>query len=102
MLGYENTSELTKRAVTAVNIIAMDIFYTQGKSGYKMITNLNDEIEDTEEIVNDTIPHGVASLVAEMLDDGEKQQLYAAYYNRKRARLTKITEIEDKLPIGEY
>ena len=101
MLGYENKSELTKRAVSAVNIIAMDIFYTQGKSGYKKITNVNDEVEADEELINDTIPHGVASLIAEMLDDGEKQQLYAAYYNRKRAKLTHITQIEDTLPIGE-
>lgn len=102
MLGYENTAELTRQAVTAVNTIAMDIFYTLGKEGYKAVSSINDMLEFDEQIINDTIPHGVASLIAEMVDDGDKQQLYAAYYNRKRAKLTKITEIEDTLPIGEY
>ncbi|MBE6729842.1 MAG: hypothetical protein E7568_06395 [Ruminococcaceae bacterium] len=102
MLGYENAAELTKQAVAAVNTIAMDIYYTLGLTGYKMITGVNDELEFDEEIINDIIPHGVASLIAEMMDDGDKQQLYAAYYNRKRAKLTKITEIKDTLPIGEY
>ena len=102
MLGYENTDELSKHTLTAVNTIAMDIFYIHSKEGFVPVKTINDTLDFPEEVINDTIPHGVASLLAEIMDDGEKQQIYAAYYNRKRTKLTVTSFVEDKLPRGEW
>lgn len=95
MLGYDSSPELMKRAVTAVNTIAMDIFYINNTEGFKPVHYVSDELDASEEIINDTIPHGVASLIAEMMDDGEKQQIYTAYYNRKRMKINEISRIVD-------
>ncbi len=102
MLGYDNTDELNKSVLTAVNTIAMDIFYINNSEGFTPVKTVNDVLDFPEEVINDTIPHGVASLLAEIMDDGEKQQIYAAYYNRKRTKLTVISSVEDKLPRGEW
>ena len=102
MLGYDNTDELNKSVLTAVNTIAMDIFYINNSEGFTPIKTVNDVLDFPEEVINDTIPHGVASLLAEIMDDGEKQQIYAAYYNRKRMKLTVMSSVEDKLPRGEW
>ena len=101
MLGYDSTPELIKRAVTAVNIIAMDIFYISNTEGFKPVRYISDTLDFPEEIINDTIPHGVASHIAEMMDDGEKQQIYTAYYNRKRMKINVNKSVIDVFEGGE-
>ena len=102
LCGYTRTNELNKQAITAVNIIVSDIFYTLNKEGYTPITSLDDEITFDERIINDVLPYGVAARIAELEYDGEKQNIYAAYYNRKRLSLGGRGMIEDKLPRGDW
>lgn len=102
LCGYTRTNELNKQAITAVNIIVSDIFYTLNKEGFIPVTNLDDKITFNERIINDILPYGVASHIAELEYDGEKQNIYAAYYNRKKLSLSSICQIEDKLPRGEW
>lgn len=102
LCGYTRTNELNKQAITAVNIIYSDIFYILKKEGFSPVTNLNDEITFEERIINDILPYGVASHIAELEYDGEKQNLYAAYYNRKRLTIGGRGKIEDKLPRGDW
>lgn len=102
LCGYTRTNELNKQAIIAADIIVSDIFYTLHKEGYSPITKLDDEIFFEERIINDILPYGVAAKIAELEYDGEKQNIFAAYYNRKRLSLGGKTMIEDKLPRGDW
>lgn len=102
LCGYQKSNELMQQAITAVNIIASDIYYLNHTEGFKPVSSLSDELEFDEMIINDVIPYGVASHLAELEYDGEKQNLYAAYYNRKRLRICGREQIEDKTPRGDW
>lgn len=105
LCGYTKSNELMKQAITAVNIIAADIYYLNHTTGFKPVSSLSGELQDElqeEMIINDVIPYGVASHLAELEHDGEKQNLYAAYYNRKRLRIGGRESIVDKLPRGDW
>ena len=102
LCGYQRSNELMKQAITAVNIIASDIYYLNHTEGYKAVTCLDDTLTFDEVIINDVLPYGVAAHLAELEHDGDKQNLYAAYYNRKRLRLCGREQIVDKLPRGDW
>lgn len=102
LCGYTKSNELMKQAITAVNIIAADIYYLNHTTGFKPVSALSDELEFDEIIINDVIPYGVASHLAELEYDGDKQNLYAAYYNRKRLRICGREQIVDKMPEGDW
>lgn len=102
LCGYQRSNELMKQAITAVNIIASDIYYLNHTEGFTPVSSLNDTLEFDEMIINDVVPYGVAAHLAELEYDGDKQNLYAAYYNRKRLRICGRETIEDKLPRGDW
>lgn len=102
LCGYTKSNELMKQAITAVNIIASDIYYLNHTEGYEAVDSLDDKITFDEIIINDVIPYGIAAHLAELEYDGDKQNLYAAYYNRKRLRICGREQIEDKIPRGDW
>lgn len=108
LLGYtdsmgETSAEqrFNSRAITAVNAIYGDLYYTQGIDGFKPIERLEDEINLSERALNDIMPYGVAMLLAQSEGAGDEQQLFSSIYNQKRAAMSRITTIEDVIPSVE-
>lgn len=102
LCGYTKSNELMRQALTAVNIIASDIYYLNHTEGFKPVESLDSTLEFNEMIINDVLPYGVASILAELEFDGDKQNLYAAYYNRKRLKISGREQIADKMPKGDW
>ena len=108
MLGYNdeqgNTSDSRFQiaAKNALKIVYSDLFYCLNSKGFEEIKSLTDEIKLPERVLNNVMPYGVASFIAESIGDGEKQQFFTVIYNRKRTQLTNFEDMEDGIPYPDY
>lgn len=105
LLGYTNSTgeiaveqRFSSRAMTVLNSIYSDLYYTQKNTGFEALENLEDEILLSERILNDVMPYGVAMLFAESESDGDNQQLFSMLYNQKRLSLTSGDNVKDVIP----
>lgn len=105
LLGYteaNGNSELPQRilnrATALINVIYSELWRAEGKTDFEPIKNLTDEVKLTKTVLNEIMPCGVATLIAQSESDGDMQQLWAEIYNRKKATMTRVEEITDDLP----
>lgn len=105
LLGYtDGNGEISgeqrfrSRAITVLNSIYSDLFYTAHSGGFTPIEKITDSIELSERELNDIMPYGVAGLLAQSESDGDQQQTFIALYNSKRAALTQSGAVEDVIP----
>ena len=105
-LGYTddagNTpSRLQGIALSALNSIYSDLYYLQNTEGYKPIGSANEDVLVSEQIANDVMPYGIASMIAQSVGDTNNQQYFTMLYNQKRKKATRQIEITDSLPTVE-
>lgn len=105
MLGYTDGSgniaanaKLRRRALTALNSVYSDLFYSLGLKDFIPAASHEDVVHLPERILNDVMPYGVAALLAQSENDGDQQQYYVAVYNSKRAALTRTEYVTDTIP----
>lgn len=105
MLGYTDGSgnistdtQMRRRALTALNLVYSDLYYSLGGTEFSPLTTLEDRVNLPERVLNDVVPYGVAAFLAQSESDGDNQQYYIMLYNSKRAALTRSESIEDTIP----
>lgn len=108
LLGYTDgngniaaNTQTRQRALTAVNAVYADLFYSLGGSGFSPLLSPEDKIELPERILNDVMPYGAAAFLAQSENDGDQQQYYIMLYNQKRAALTRKESVTDSIPTAE-
>jgi hypothetical protein len=107
LLGYADIEGNTDSArfqlasITAVNAIYSDLYYLNTKTDFKPITSANDSVNLEERVLNDVMPYGVASFIAQNMGDTVNQQFYSQMYNLKRKSVSVQATITDTLPTVE-
>lgn len=91
-LSYTDTyNKLSVKALEFINQICIDL-------KIPVIESLSEKIEQNSEVL-EALCCGVAMLLTVSEGDSEKNSLYTALYNSKRASvLSKVTLVEDVLP----
>ncbi len=108
LLGYNddkgNTSDarFQQTAKTALNSVYAEIFYANHNEGFEEIKTLSDLIVLPERVLNNIMPYGVASYIAEALGDADKQAYFGSMYNRKLVQLSHFEDIKDEIPYPDY
>lgn len=108
LLGYTDGSgniaqntHLRQRALTAINAVYADLYYSLGKTDFSPAMSPESEIDLPERVLNDVMPYGAAAFLAQSENDGDQQQYYIMLYNQKRAALTRSEGVEDSMPTPE-
>ncbi|MBO5020607.1 MAG: hypothetical protein J6D52_08080 [Clostridia bacterium] len=106
LLGYaenDGNSQLTQRVmnrtVTLVNLVYSDLSRICEKEN-EPIKTLNDELKLPENVF-DVLECGVAGYIAQSENDDNAQYLWMGEYQQRRARLSRVTEYKDVLPVPE-
>ena len=107
LLGYtaadgnaQLDSRLKTKAVPVVNQVYSDLWRICKEGEFTPIKSLQEEIELPERAVNDAVIYGVCMFMAQSESDGDTQQLYSHLYNKKRASLSRLETVEDRLARG--
>ena len=108
LLGYTDGSgsiapstQLRQKALTAINAVYADLFYSLGMTGFSPALSPESKIELPERVLNDIMPYGAAAFLAQSENDGDRQQYYIMLYNQKRAALTRKDGVQDNMPTPE-
>lgn len=107
LLGYNdingNTGDarLQSASLGAVNAVYSDLYYLNEKTGFETISDAEQVIDLDERTLNDVMPYGVASYIAQSIGDADNQQFFAIIYNQKRKTVTTKNSIQDTLPVVE-
>lgn len=107
LLGYaENngnlqlTQRILQKALPLVNLVYGDIARMCGIKKERL-ESLSEEIELSDKAA-DVFTCGVAAYIAATEGDDSAQALWSAEYQSRRTTLSRVTEINDVLPIPEY
>ncbi|MBR7070916.1 MAG: hypothetical protein IKI29_01960 [Clostridia bacterium] len=105
LLGYSDSQgnisaeqRIKSRALSVLNAVYADLFYTVHEDGFVPLVSLSDPIQLPEKMLFDIMPYGVASFLAMSESDGDNQQVFTVLYNQKRAGINQKTMISDVLP----
>lgn len=101
MEGNTDSARFQLTSITAVNAIYSDLYYLNNKTDFKPITSANDSVNLEERVLNDVMPYGVASFIAQNMGDTVNQQFYSQMYNLKRKAVSAQGTITDTLPAVE-
>lgn len=108
MLGYsdsdgnvELTQRIRNRAIVAINLVYGDLWKICKNDVFEPIKSLNEEINISEELLNDIFLYGLAMHIARSENDGDQQQYFAQLYNAKRTGLTQYTTVKNTIPHPE-
>lgn len=108
LLGYTDSSgdvsgseRFKTRSIPVLNAIYSDLFYTRKSSGFVPLKSINDEIDLPERALNDVMPYGVASMLAQSEGDGDQQQTFVMLYNQKRNAMNNSGAVRDAIPFPE-
>ncbi|MBE7092717.1 MAG: hypothetical protein E7365_06025 [Clostridiales bacterium] len=101
MEGNTDSARFQLTSITAVNAIYSDLYYLNNKTDFKPITSANDSVNLEERVLNDVMPYGVASFIAQNMGDTVNQQFYSQMYNLKRKSVSAQATITDTLPTVE-
>lgn len=107
LLGYaENngnlqlTQRILQKALPLVNLVYGDIARMCGIKKERL-ESLSEEIELSDKAA-DVVTCGVAAYIAATEGDDSAQALWSAEYQSRRTTLSRVTEINDVLPVPEY
>lgn len=101
MEGNTDFARFQLTSITAVNAIYSDLYYLNKKEGFKPVASANDSVNLEERVLNDVMPYGVASFIAQNMGDTVNQQFYSQMYNLKRKTVSAQSTITDALPTVE-
>lgn len=106
LLGYTDsngaaqlTQRIKSRALTVINQVYSDLHYALYNTEFAPIEKLSDEIRLPTRILQEVMPYGVASFLAQSESDGDQQQFMVMMYNQKRKLLCQTTEIKDVMGV---
>lgn len=107
LLGYaENngnlqlTQRILQKALPLVNLVYGNIARMCGIKKERL-ESLSEEIELSDKAA-DVFTCGVAAYIAGTEGDDSAQALWSAEYQSRRTTLSRVTEINDVLPVPEY
>lgn len=113
LCGYVNSAgvpdrlrdaDIYKRGLALVNQIYTDMFFAERPdAAFRPLDSMEEEIPLSARCVNDSMPYGVAMLIAGAEGDATAQHIFSYAYNQKRAGGVKAARrIADKLPKGAW
>lgn len=101
MQGNVADPRFQSSALSAVNAVYADLFFVRGGKGFTEISDTAQSINLDERTLNDVMPYGVASFIAQSLGDMDNQQYFSMIYNAKRKTVVNTDSIQDTLPSVE-
>lgn len=101
MQGNVADPRFQNSALIAVNMTYADLFYVKGGKDFTEISDTAQSLNLDERTLNDVMPYGVASFIAQSLGDMDNQQYFSMIYNTKRKTVVNTDSIQDTLPSVE-
>lgn len=100
LLGYSDSSIFQRKAVASFNKVYFELYRAiTNNEEFKPIKALSDTVNLPQKVLVGVFPLGYAEQFALGQGDGEQQQYFAVAYERAKAKLNRIDEVSDVLPM---
>ncbi len=104
LLGYSEsngnahlTQTVRNRALPIINLVYAELA-RNCEQEFEPLESLNDELKLPDRAINEVMPAGIATYIAQAEGDDAAQSFWGAEYNAKRVTLSHFGEIKDVLP----